>query len=748
PMTIQYADYSHWQREYLKGEVLELQLGYWEKQLEELPVVHNLPLDFTRPAIKRHEGAKVTGQLPADVAKQLLEVAKAHRLTPFMLLHGALSLVLSRHTNSADIIIGTPMANRLEAELEHLIGFFVNTLVLRADTNHDTLSDYFKHIRQVHLDAQSNQDVPFERLVERLKVPRSTAHTPLFQIMMTTNMDYGLNDDLDITSFTLPGIDIQAYPSDFIQEKFDLSVDVSISEQGVGLTFSYDVSLFSEQHITQLNSHLCRLLEGLSNSQSTQTLAALPVLSEAEIKHLRHDLNDIKADYPKDKCIHQLFEQRAADHPDHVAVMFEGAQLTYRQLNEQANQLAHYLNEHHDIKPDTLVGLCVERSLEMMVAILAILKAGGAYVPIDPSYPKERLSFMFDDAALNVVLTQSHVQEVLADFNGTVLTLDGLADTNHHFYHTYKNTNLADSSVTAANLAYVIYTSGSTGQPKGVLTEHISVVRLVVNSDFMDLDSQTVMLQSANIAFDAATLEIWGPLLNGGQSILYPHKHISSEQLNSVIERTQVNTLWLTAGLFSQWSYDVPVKSPLKQLLAGGDVLDPDAIKRVQSALPLLTLINGYGPTENTTFSTTYTFDKPHTLNIVPIGTRLSTDEAYILSDRLQMVATGAIGELYMGGDGLARGYLNRPDLTAQSFIDNPFYDAQNAQGSARLYKTGDLVRYLCDADGSLLADGSLEFLGRADNQVKIRGFRIELGEVQAQLASLDAVDSAVVMAA
>ncbi|MFC6925214.1 non-ribosomal peptide synthetase, partial [Microbulbifer taiwanensis] len=425
-LTVQYADYAHWQHEHLEGDLLESQLCYWEKQLDDLPALHSLPLDYVRPKIKQHKGAIVTADLPATVARQLLDVAKAHELTPFMLLHGALSLLLSRHSNSTDIVIGTPVANRLQAELESLIGFFVNTLVLRADTKHDTLSDYFAHIRKVHLDAQSNQDVPFEQLVERLKVPRSTAHSPLFQIMLTTNTDYGSNSDLADPTFKLPDVNIQPYQSDLTQAKFDLTVNLGISEKGVSLRWNYDVSLFSEQHITQLNDHLCRLLEGLgqSRTQSSQQLRDLPMLSADEIQYLVHDLNDTAMDYPRDKCIHELFEQQAQSNPDNIAIIFADNSLTYKQLNEKANQLAHYLKEHYDIVPDTLVGLCVERSLEMVIGILGILKAGGAYVPLDPSYPPDRLSYMLEDAELGVVLSLGHMKSVLAEFNGHVLELD------------------------------------------------------------------------------------------------------------------------------------------------------------------------------------------------------------------------------------------------------------------------------------------------------------------------------------
>ncbi|MCJ8270144.1 MAG: condensation domain-containing protein, partial [Psychrosphaera sp.] len=408
-INIQYADYAHWQRQYLQGEVLEAQLSYWQKHLDEVPVVHSLPLDYDRAENKRHAGAMVSRTLPPATAKALLMIAKAHGLTPFMLLHGMLSLLLSRHSNSHDIVIGTPVANRLQGELEPLIGFFVNTLVLRANTNHTQLSDYFAHIRQVHLDAQSNQDVPFEQLVERLNVPRSTAHTPLFQIMMTTNNDYGI-DGSEVEIFTLPNVDIGPFASGLVQEKFDLSIDLSLSEQGMGLNWTYDVSLFSEVHIEQLNRHLCRLLESLSQMPNP-SFDGLEVLSEDEKHYLVTDLNVTKCHYPKDQCIHSLFEQQVLDHPQSIAVVFEDQQLNYQQLNDKANQLAHYLQAHHDIKPDTLVGLCVAHSVEMVIGMLAILKAGGAYVPLDPNYPQARMNYMLDDAALKVVLSQNEVRD-------------------------------------------------------------------------------------------------------------------------------------------------------------------------------------------------------------------------------------------------------------------------------------------------------------------------------------------------
>ncbi|MBL4705055.1 MAG: amino acid adenylation domain-containing protein, partial [Flavobacteriales bacterium] len=656
-------------------------------------------------------------------------------------------LLLSRHSNSADIVIGTPVANRLQAELEPLIGFFVNTLVLRADTNHDTLSDYFAHIRQIHLDAQSNQDVPFEQLVDRLKAPRSTAHSPLFQIMMTTNTDYGLNDESDMASFTLPGVDIQPYQSDLVQAKFDLNIGLSISEQGVGLNWTYDVSLFTEQHITQLNNHLCRLLKGLSQTQGqpSQALHGLPLLSAEEIKHLVYELNDTAMAYPKDKCIHELFEQQAEDNPNNVAVVFEDKQLTYKQLNEKANQLAHYLKAQHDITPDTLVGLCVERSLEMVIGILGILKAGGAYVPLDPSYPAERLSYMIEDAALSVVLSQRHVENVLAGFNGHILELDGLADTESHFYSGYARPNLAvaETGLTSSNLAYVIYTSGSTGKPKGVELEHRSVLNYLTNTrDYLTPEIEYSVM-STSLNFDATVTSLFSAWLDGGYLALLDEENDIFESLSDMMTKKEAGLFKVTPSHLQGLVFEVPILTP-HVVVVGGESFPFDLAMKITRQMPNTHFINEYGPTESTVGCSyqRFTYDDidaySKRLNI-HVGKPIINSHFYVLNELRKLLPHGSIGELYIGGEGLARGYLNRLALTEERFIDNPFYDESEPNSSPRLYRTGDLVHYI--------SDDNLEFIGRVDDQVKIRGFRIELGEIEAQLAQLEAVDSALVMA-
>ncbi|MCJ8267946.1 MAG: AMP-binding protein, partial [Psychrosphaera sp.] len=560
PLAIQYADFAQWQHQYLEGEVLEAQLNYWTAQLEELPAVHALALDYARPQNKQHEGAIVSGKLPATTAQLLLGVAKQHKLTPFMLLHGALSLLLSRHSNSDDIDIGTQVANRLEADLEPLIGFFVNTLVLRADTNHHNLTDYFAAIRQVHLDAQTHQDVPFEQLVERLKAPRSTAHSPLFQIMMVFDSDYGLDNDSDTVSTTLPGVDIKGYQSGLVQEKFDLTIGVSLSQQGVGLNWSYDVSIFSAAHIEQLNEHLCRLLEGLSQDQALAP-HRLPMLSGDEMTHLLGDLNDTAMDYPKDLCIHQLFEQQVVAHPDKVALSYRNLQLTYGQLNNKANQLAHFLQTQHGVKPDTLVGLCVERSLEMVIGILGILKAGGAYVPLDPSYPQERLHYMLDNSKLTAVLSQSQVADVLAGFSGTVLTLDGLGEGDDHLCSEYGTNNLATSQIglSSSNLAYVIYTSGSTGQPKGVTLEHQSAMNYLTCAKDYLTDDIEFSVMSTSLNFDATVTSLFGAWLGGGYLTLLDEGLGIFDALADLMSSDQAGLFKVTPAHLLGLHFDQPI---------------------------------------------------------------------------------------------------------------------------------------------------------------------------------------------
>ena len=736
-LDIQYADYAHWQREYLEGEVLESQLSYWEKQLDELPALHSLPLDHVRPTMKQHEGAIVTGELPATTAKQLLAVAKAHKLTPFMLLHGALSLLLSRHSNSADIVIGTPVANRLQAELEPLIGFFVNTLVLRADTNHDTLSDYFAHIRQVHLDAQSNQDVPFEQLVERLKAPRSTAHSPLFQIMMTTNTDYGLNDGSDITSFTLPGVDIQPYQSELVQAKFDIEVDLSISEQGVGLHWTFDVSLFTEQHIEQLNGHFERVLSGIAEDPDV-SIAKVPMLSTDEVSFLVDKIN-VKNDMPTvDIQIHELFEAKAKRYPYNIALSFEKQRMTYKGLNEAANRLANRLR-NQGVTGESLVAIFVERSVEMIIGVLAVLKAGGAYVPLDPNYPQARLQFMLENSGVNHLLSQSALINKLALPDELIVFEFDNAEHQLAVTACSASNPLRLSEQKQENLAYVIYTSGSTGQPKGVMVEHKSLVRhICATIKVFDFCSDDRVLQLASFSFDTFVEQTFASLSVGATLHIAASSQLGPGDFFRMVAENEITVTDLSSAFFAQlvtsslaeqWQ-----QSSISRIAIGGEAVSRTSIRdwHAYGNAQNCRVFNAYGPTEAVITSSIHTIKKEDG-NTIRIGRAIGGRRLYVMDPNGVICPFGTTGELYIG-DCLARGYLNRPDLTDEVFVKDPFSDNPRS----RLYRTGDLVRYL--------SDENLVFVGRVDDQVKIRGFRIELAEIEHNLAQQANISSSTVM--
>ncbi|AOT10868.1 non-ribosomal peptide synthetase [Pseudoalteromonas luteoviolacea] len=742
-LEIQYADYAHWQRENLSGEALDKQLDYWANQLDEISPLHSLPLSYARPEVKEHVGAIVYGTLSSEISSKLQVLAERFQLTPFMLMHGALSLLLSRHSNSSDIVIGTPIANRLQEELAPLIGFFVNTLVLRTNTEHATLSDYFAHVRQVHLGAQSNQDVPFEQLVERLKVSRSTAHTPLFQIVLTTNTDYGLDRDSDAVK--LSEITLAPYKSDMIQAKFDLHVSMHIGDEGIEVSWKYDVSLFDEANIQRLNEHFCRLLTALSDVyQSDIQPNKLPILSQEEELFLLTESEYVTTSQPTQQCIHELFEQQAYENPDSVALVFEGAQLTYQALNERANQLAHYLIETQGVKPDTLVGLYVERSLETVIGILGILKAGGAYVPLDPSYPQERLAYMISDAELKTIVSHASAGQVLAEYSGHVIDLEDVT-----IYQNYSKQNLDKCALglTRSHLAYVIYTSGSTGRPKGVLQTHQNVLRLFsVTQDDFGFNGNDCWCLFHSISFDFSVWELWGSLAFGGKLIILSRHSVKDfDLIVDSFNQHGLTVLNQTPSAFKalvEYLSESKLTLPsLEKVIFGGEALLSHHVQQwfnEESFYTQATLINMYGITE-TTVHVTYRKVEDISSGQIHIGKPLADQSIIIFDQNMNLTPKGVVGEAYVGGNGLARGYLNRAELSAERFIDNPFYDEHKPSSSKRLYRTGDLMR--------CLPDGNLEYIGRADHQVKIRGYRIELGEVETQLAQQLNIDSALVLA-
>jgi amino acid adenylation domain-containing protein/non-ribosomal peptide synthase protein (TIGR01720 family) len=721
-LPIQYADFAHWQRQWLQGEVLENRLNYWKQQLAGAPPLLSIPTDRPRPKVQTFRGGIEYFQIDADLTRKLKTLSRQSHATLFMTLLAAFASLLSRYSNQSDIVVGSPIANRNRSEIESLIGFFVNTLLLRIDLNgNPDFWELLNRTRQVALDAYAHQDVPFEKLVDELQPERNLSYNPLFQVMFV------LQNTPDV-KLELPGLTITLENED-VAAKFDLTLSIEETEQELIGSWEYNTDLFDAATIKRMVGHFQTLLEAIvANPQ--QRVSELPLLTATERHTLLVEWNNTFAEYPFDKCIHQLFEAQVEQTPDAVALVFQDQQLTYDELNSRANQLAHHLRSL-GVGPDGLVGLCLERSLEMVVGVLGILKAGGAYVPLDPAYPSERLAFMLEDTQVEVLLTQQSLVEKLPSHQARVLCLDTDSETL-----TQQSEDNPKSEVMPDHLAYVMYTSGSTGRPKGVSVIHRGIVRLVKQTNYASFSPEEVFLQLAPISFDASTFEIWGSLLNGARLVVMPPVTPSLQELGQALEQYQVTTLWLTAGLFHLMvDEQIEGLKGVRQLLAGGDVLSVGHVKKLLQEIKGLRLINGYGPTENTTFTCCYPITEPSLVgNSVPIGRPIANTQVYLLDEALQPVPVGVAGELYIGGDGLARGYLNRPDLTSQRFIPNPFSDKKGD----RLYKTGDLARYL--------SDGNIEFLGRLDNQVKIRGFRIELGEIEAVLGQHQAVQEVVVM--
>jgi aspartate racemase len=734
-LPIQYTDFASWQREWLApgapGQVLEEQLAYWKRQLSDLTPVLELPTDRPYPAVQTFKGQLESLALPPTLAAALLEISRQEGATLFMTLLAAFQLLLARYSGQNDIAVGTPIAGRSRPEVEPLIGCFANTLVLRSDLSGDpSFRALLGRVRELCLEAYTHQDVPFEKLVEELHPKRDLSRNPLFQVVFALQ-------NVPKTALQLPGLELSMVDLNIRTAKFDLTLEVEETPHSLVLNLEYNVDLYDAATVARMLQHFKTLLEGIV-AQPDQRLSDLDLLSASERHQILVEWNATATPYPRERCIHQLFAAQAARTPDAIALTCGEQALSYHELDGRANQLAQHLRAlgvAGYTKGEVRVGLCLHRSLELIVGVLAILKAGGAYVPLDPSYPSARLQFMLDDAQVPIVLTQESLAQHLPEHGARLICLD-----RDWPQIAQESATPPTDDATADSLAYIMYTSGSTGQPKGVSVIHRNVVRLVQNPNYVRCGPDEVMLQFAPIAFDAATFEIWGSLLNGSRLVLFPPHLPTYQEIGQVIAAQQVTTLWLTAGLFQQMvDNHLDGLRSVRQLLAGGDVLAPAAVQRVLTALPQCTVINGYGPTENTTFTCCYPLTDPDQLGpSVPIGRPISNTEVYVLDDRLNPVPIGVVGELYTSGDGLARGYWRRPELTAERFIPHPFAQGAPAVPGARLYRTGDQVRYR--------PDGVLTFIGRRDQQVKLRGFRIELSEITAVLAQHPQVGECVVV--
>jgi amino acid adenylation domain-containing protein/non-ribosomal peptide synthase protein (TIGR01720 family) len=715
-LPTQYADFAVWQRQWLQGEALLHHLDYWKQQLSgELPTLQ-LPTDHSRLVNRSFRGARQCLALSQSLTEALKVLSQQEGVTLYMVLLAAFNALLYHYTGQDDVVIGTVSAGRNKSEIENAIGFFLNTLVLRTDLSGlPSFRQLLTRVREVSLDACTHEDLPFEQLVEALQLDRNHNHNhnPLFQVAFVLEPPVPFLD----CDWTVSQLDIQTDTA-----KFDLTLELDERPEGIIGRFEYNTDLFDAATIVRMIGHFQTLLEGIVTNPDQQ-ISGLPLLTEPERRQLLVEWNDTQTQYPQDKCIHQLFEEQVERSPDAVAVVFEDQQLTYQELNARANQLAHYLKTL-GVKPEVLVGICVERSLDTIVGILGILKAGGAYVPLDPAYPQERLAFMLEDSAVSVLLTQSYLNEQLPTHLAQFVYLD--KDWEDISQQREDNPILA---VTAKSLAYVIYTSGSTGKPKGVLLEHQGLCNLGIAQQLLfGVNSDSRVLQFASLSFDASVWEIFMALTAGATLVLAPQDALMPGlPLLKLLQQQSITIVTLPPSALAV----LPVERlPILQTIAvAGEACSADLVMCWAAERQFF---NAYGPTESTVCATV----SPciNGTEKLSIGRPIANTQIYILDRCRQPVPVGVAGELHISGDGLARGYLNRPELTAEKFIPNPFSD----EPGSHLYKTGDLVRYL--------PDGNIEFIGRIDHQVKIRGFRIELGEVEAALSQHSDVQQVVVI--
>jgi amino acid adenylation domain-containing protein len=739
-LPIQYADYAVWQRQWLDSAAARSHRDEWQRQLDGAPPLLELPTDYPRPAVESHQGAKHNLAFSKSLTDRLRRWASGRNSTLYMALLTGFKMLLYRYSGQTDLVVGSPVAGRAQPETMALIGCFINNLALRTRlTDEMTANELLACVRETTLNALAWQDVPFEAVVELVQPERALSQSPLFQVILNL-------DNTPEKTYRLSGLEVERIPADNGTAKLDIVISLMEFPDGLRGSCEYNTDLFDTGTIERMMRHFERLLEGIV-ANPDQPLGTLALLDEAERHQVLVEWNDSAAHYPKDLCIPQLFEAQVERAPDAVAVSFEGGQLSYRELNARANQLAHHLRKL-GVGPETLVGTCLERSVENVIAVLGILKAGGAYVPLDPTYPKDRLAFMLEDTQMPVLLTQQSITAALPETRATVVCLD-----TQSAEIAAESRDNPTTNVTPDNLAYVIYTSGSTGQPKGVEVTHSAINGLVSNTNYVRLEATDRVAHVSNVSFDVVTYEIWGPLLSGARMVLVAREVLlSPKDFAAQLEADGITTLFMTAALFNLVARDVPSAfHSIKHLLVGGEAVTPHWMREVLKHGPPERLLNAYGPTESTTFASWHLVREVSEDAVnVPIGRPISNTRLYLLDRHLNPVPVGVTAELHIAGDGLARGYHNRPELTAEKFIQWNGVDLTPQQAASndtekpkdcpaqRLYRSGDLARWR--------ADGNIEFLARVDEQVKVRGFRIEPGEIETVLRQHEDVNEVVVI--
>lgn len=717
PLPIQYADFAEWQRDWLQGEVLAEQLGYWRKKLAGLSGSLELPADYPRLALPTSRGAHKDLDLTSALSEQLAELSRQQGATLFMTLLAAFQTLLHRCTGEEDIVVGSPIAGRNRSEIEELIGFFINTLALRTDLAGDpTFREVITRVKETALGAYAHQDLPFEKLVEELQPERDLNRNPFFQVMFQSQKASRVG--LEMNGLASSQLDVATETA-----KFDLML-VAIEDAGIlSFVMEYSTDLFAAETIERLLRQLGTLLAGIV-ANPEERISRLPLMTEAERGQVLGEWNATQSEFPRDQCIHELFAEQAARKPADVALVFGSDSVTYGELNARANQLAHQL-QRLGVESETRVAICLERSVEMIVGLLGILKAGGAYVPLEPTFPAERLSFILEDSQAQLLLTQTHLLASLPASAAQVVTLDGNLQEMAQ-----ENRENPPNAVTSENAAHLIYTSGSTGRPKGVMSAHRASVNRFAwmwrEYGFMPND---VCCQKTSLSFVDSIWEIFGPLLKGVPLVIIPDDVVKDpNRFVAALAENKVTRLVLVPSLLRlllESSENLAQRLvSLRYCVCSGETLPVELAAEFRKQLPDATLINLYGSSEVAADVTCFEVKGAEGLGSVPIGQPIANTQVFVLDSHFQPSAIGIPGEIFVGGEGLARGYLQRPEMTAERFIPDPF----SQHPGARLFRTGDLGRYL--------ADGNIEYRGRRDHQVKIRGFRIELGEIETVLAT------------
>ncbi|MCY7297444.1 non-ribosomal peptide synthetase [Alteromonas sp. a30] len=744
PLPIQYSDFAAWQRGWMQGHVLESELDYWQQRLAGVPEVHSLPLDKGRPAQQTFNGDIRFSAFTPALSNALHQLAREQGTSLFILLQTAFAILLARCSREHDIVMGTPVANRTHASLAPLIGFFVNTLVLRSKVKEDMpFSDFLSEQNRHILQDFDHQNIPFESLVEHINPQRNLSHSALFQIM------FALQDSQDV-QLDLPNVSAQAFDIESHTTMYDINVQVHNKGNRLEIGWEFNTDLFDSATIESFAQSYQALLQSIVDAPQTR-VAELSVVDATQRQWLLHSVNQTQADFSDDVCIHSLIEAQVKQHPNAVALRFEGESMSYQSLNEKANQLAHYLIEQ-GVAVDERVALLMPRSFELVIAMLATLKAGGAYVPMDDTLPAARLHYILDDAKPRLTLTMQSVANKLENMN--VLVLDEASTQQQIHTFSRQQPEVSERSPHAKSLAYLIYTSGSTGNPKGVMIEHQALVnRLVWMQKTYLLGHQDVVLQKTPYGFDVSVWEFFWPLMVGASMVLAkPLGHKDPVYLSELIQREQVTTLHFVPSMLAVFlaskaastnasNTATNASTSLKRVFCSGEALPTDLQNRFLQHYNNVALHNLYGPTEAAIDVSYWPCEMASQSARVPIGKPIDNIQLYVLDEHLALLPVGAVGELYIGGVGLARGYANKPELTEKTFIQWPLGGATHRnenQPSIRLYKTGDLVRWR--------ADGQLEYLGRSDFQVKLRGFRIELDEIAHHVSSHSGVSECTVL--